>query len=211
MEEVVLKATRRSVIGKQVNALRRAGKLPGVLYGRGFQPLPVSFEFRETSRILAHLPSSALVTIEVDGERHTALVREKQRDYLRGSLRHVDFQIVSMREKLRVEVPIEVRGEAPAVRDLNGVPVTGLETLEVECFPQDLPTQIVVDISGLKNIGSGIYVRDIQPPANVEILADPDELIYLITAPAGEEEEAVIVGGVEPEVIERGKKEEEEF
>ena len=63
MEEVVLKATRREVVGKQVNALRRAGKLPGILYGRGFNPVPVTFDLRETSRILAHLPSSTLVTI----------------------------------------------------------------------------------------------------------------------------------------------------
>ena len=211
MEKVVLKATRRDVIGKQVNALRRAGKLPGVLYGRGVSPVPVTFDLRETSRTLQHLPSSALVTIDLDGERHMALIREKQRDFLRGTLRHLDFQVVSMRDKLRVEVPVVITGESSAIKDFNGVPVTGLEELEVECFPQDLPERISVNISGLKNIGDGVYVRDIVPPANVEILEDPDDMIYLITAQAAEEvEEVKAVEGVEPEVIDKGKKEEEE-
>jgi large subunit ribosomal protein L25 len=210
MEQVVLKATRRDVIGKQVNALRRAGKLPGVLYGRRFDPIPVTFELRQTSRALQHLPTSALITIDLEGERHLALIREKQRDFLRGTLRHLDFQVVSMRDKLRVEVPVFITGESPAMKDYNGVPVTGLEELEVECFPQDLPEKIVVNISGLNNIGDGVYVRDVVPPANVEILEDPDDMIYLITAQAAEEVEPAAVAGVEPEVIEKGKQEEEE-
>ncbi len=211
MEEVVIKATRRDVVGKQVNALRRAGKLPGVLYGRGITPVPVSFDLRETTRTLMRLPSSALVTIELDGERHMALIREKQRDFLRGTLRHLDFQVVSMREKLRVAVPVVITGEAPALKDFNGVPVTGLEELEVECFPQDLPENITVNISSLKSIGDGMYVRDVVPPPNVEIREDPDDMIYLITAQAAEEvEEVKAVEGVEPEVIEKAGKEEEE-
>jgi large subunit ribosomal protein L25 len=80
-------------------------------------------------------------------------------------------------------------------------------------LPRDLPQRIVVDISGLKNIGDGIYVRDIAPPDNVEILDEPDEMIYLITAPAIEEvvEEVEVAEGGEPEVIEKGKREDEEF
>ncbi len=211
MEEIVLHATRREVIGKQVNALRRAGKLPAVIYGRGMDPIPVTLDLRTTSRALAGLPASALVNIELDGERKLALIREKQRDFLRGTLQHLDFQAVSAQEKLRVEVSIQITGIAPAVKDYDGVPVSGLETVEVECLPQDLPEKIVVDISGLKRIGDGIYVRDIVPPANVTILEDPDEMVYLITAPAAEEvEEEALPEAVEPEVIEKGKKEEEE-
>jgi large subunit ribosomal protein L25 len=212
MEEVVLQATRREVIGKQVNALRRAGKLPAVIYCRGLDPIPVTLNLRETSRALAGLSGSALVNIELDGERKLALIREKQRDFLRGTLRHIDFQAVSALEKLRVEVSIEITGAAPAVKDFDGVPVSGLETVEVECLPQDLPEGIVVDITGLKRICDGIYVRDIVPPANVVILEDPGEMIYLITAPTVEEveEEEVLPEAVEPEVIEKGKKEEEE-
>jgi large subunit ribosomal protein L25 len=213
MEEVLVKATRREVIGKQVKALRREGKLPAVIYGRGFDPVPVVLDLHDATRSLSYLATSALVRIDLDGERHVALIREKQRDFLRGTLRHIDFQAVSMRETLRVDVPIEIHGDAPAIKDFDGVPVTGLEALEVESLPQDLPERIVVDVTGLKNIGDGIYVRDITPPANVTILEDPDEMIYLITAPTVEEEEVVeapLPEAVEPEVIERGRKEEEE-
>jgi large subunit ribosomal protein L25 len=212
MDQVVLKATKRTVIGKQVRALRREGKLPAVIYGRGVDPVPVTLDLREASRGLAHLPSSALVMIDLEGVPRLSLIREKQRDFLRGTLRHVDFQAVSMSEKLRVAVAIEIQGAAPAVKDFDGVPVSGLEELEVECLPQDLPEQIVVDVSGLKEIGDGVYVRDIVPPANVVILEDPENMIYLITAPTVEEgAEEGLPGGVEPEVIEKGKKEDEDF
>jgi large subunit ribosomal protein L25 len=215
MEQVVLKATRREVLGKQVKALRREGKLPAVIYGRGVDSVPVTLDLREATRLLAHLPSSALVTISVEGEPRLSLIREKQRDFIRGTLKHIDFQAVSMLEKLRVAVAIEIQGVSPAVKDFDGVPVTGLEELDVESFPQDLPEQIVVDVTGLLKIGDGIYVRDIVPPANVTILENLDEMIYLITAPSVEEEEEVVEeaalpGAVEPEVIEKGKKEEEE-
>ncbi len=211
MEGVVIHATRREVIGKQVHALRRSGKLPAVIYGRELDPVPVSLDLRDATRSLAYLPTSALVTIVLDGVRHLALIREKQRDFIRGTLRHIDFQAVSALEKLRVAVAIEISGEAPAVKDFNGVPVTGLDELDVECLSQDLPEQIVVDISALKRIGDGIYVRDIVPPANVTILEDAGDMIYLITAPTAEEVVAAPVPeAVEPEVIEKGKKEEEE-
>jgi large subunit ribosomal protein L25 len=215
MEQIQVKATHRDVVGKQVKALRRAGKLPAVLYGSGVKPTPILLDMREASRSLAHLPSSALVSIELDGEQHLALLREKQRDYILGTLKHIDFQVVSMMEKLRVNVAIQVTGESPAVKDFNGVLVTGMEEVEVECFPRDLPESIVVDISGLKKIGDGLFVRNIVPPQNVTILESPDEMIVLVTAQAAEEVEAVPeeVGeeaGAEPEVIEKGKKEEEE-
>lgn len=213
MEDIVISANRRDVIGKQVRAMRRAGKLPAVIYGSGIEPTPIVLDLREAGRIIGPLASSTLINIELDGTRHLALVREKQRDFIKGTLKHVDFQVVSMREKLRVAVPIEVQGDSPAVKDFNGILVVGLEEVEVESLPQDLPGQIVVDISGLKLIGDGIYVRDLVPPENVEILEDKDEMVVLITAPSVEEVEEVVpeaVGAGEPEVIEKGKKEEEE-
>lgn len=216
MEQIVIKAGHREVIGKQVRALRRAGKLPAVLYGSGVEPTPILLDMREASRLLAHLPTSALVNVELDGERHLTLVREKQRDFIVGTLKHIDFQVVSMKEKLRVNVALQLTGESSAVKDFNGVLVSGLEEVEVECLPQDLPESIVIDISGLKKIGDGLYVRDIRPPENVTILESPDEMILLVTAQAAEEVEVVpevegeVEAGAEPEVIEKGKKEEEE-
>ena len=217
MEEILLDAESRDVIGKQVRALRRQGKLPGILYGRSMQPTPIMMDLRDATRILLQLAPSALVTVVLAGEKHLALVREKQRDFIRGTLKHIDFQTVSMKEKLRVNVIINLVGLAPAVKDFNGVLVEGLTEVEVECFPQDLPSKISVDISGLKKIGDSITVRDLIMPPNVASLDNPDEMLVIVTAQAAEEVvEVAPVAAVEaveegePEVIEKGKKEEEE-
>ncbi len=213
MENVVVKATHRTVIGKQVRALRRAGQLPGVLYGRHIEPAPISMDAREASRILSRLTSSSLVTIDLEGKEYPSLVRESQRNPIKRNLLHVDFQVVSLTETLRTHVRIEVAGISPAVKDFNAVLVTSLDELEVECFPQHLPERIVVDISRLANIGDSIHVRDIILSENVKILNDPEEMVVVVTASKAEEEvAAVAIPGqemAEPEVIEKGKKEEE--
>ena len=216
MEEVVLKAEDRKVIGKQVRALRRAGLLPAVLYGHHIQPMAISLDHREASRILPRVSSSQLIQVEVGGERYPVLVREKQRHPVTSSLLHVDFQTVSMTEKLRAMVRIELTGDAPAVKNYNGVLVTGQEEIEVECLPGDLINRIVVDISVLTDIGNAIHVSDLPVPSTIHVLTDADELVVLVTAPAAEEkfevaEAAVVPAAAEPEVVERGKKEEEEF
>jgi large subunit ribosomal protein L25 len=217
MEEVVLKAESREVIGKQVRALRRAGLLPAVLYGHHIQPIAISLNHRDASRILPHVSSSQLIQVEVGGERYPALVREKQRHPITSSLLHVDFQTVSMTEKLRAMVRIELTGDAPAVKNYNGVLVTGQEELEVECLPGDLINRIVVDISVLTEIGNSLHVSDLPVPSTIHVLTDADELVVLVTAPAAEEKfevaeaAAAVPVAAEPEVVERGKKEEEEF
>ncbi len=216
MDSIVLKAERRVVIGKQVKALRREGKLPAVLYGKRIEPIPVVMDHRTTSRQLSQLSPSALVTIDLEGESHMALVREKQRNALTGSLLHIDFQVVSMQDKLRSNVYVEFIGESPAVKNFNGIVFTELNQIEVECLPNDLPERITVDVSILTEIGSSIYVRDLVIPANVEVLEDANSIVAVVTAPEVDEEEvaaaeaAAAAAAAEPEVIEKGKKEEEE-
>ena len=211
MEGILLDAELRSLIGKKVKTLRRQGKLPGIMYGRKIQPTPILMDLHTASRTLGQIGSSTLVTIVLEGEKHVALVREKQRDFIRGTLKHVDFQEVSMKEKLRANVTLEIVGEAPAIEDFNGVLVEGVTEVEVECFPQDLPSKITVDVSNLKRISDSITVADLVVPENVEILDDPEEMVVIVTAQAAEEEvEEEEVVEEEPEVVERGRKEEEE-
>jgi large subunit ribosomal protein L25 len=211
MDKVVIQAEPRTVIGKQVGALRREGKLPGVIYGHNVKPTPILMDLRTASRILAGLTASSLVSIALDGKETSALVREKQRDFIRGTLLHVDFQAVSLTEKIKTKVGIELVGLAPAVKDFNAVIVNGLEALEVEAFPQDLPERFTVDISQLVRIGDALHVRDIPVSEKVTVLDQPDEMIVLATASKEEEEAPVAeVTTEEPEVLERGKKEEEE-
>lgn len=211
MEKVIIEAARRDITGKKVGALRRAGKLPGVIYGHKVQPTPIVMDLREASRILSTLSQSHIVTIQLEGKEHATLVREKQRNYVVGTLTHVDFQVVSLTEKIRTNITIELTGVAPAIKDFNGVVITELNEVEVECYPQDLPESFLVDITALKNIGDNLTVKDLVVSDKVEILNDPDEIVVLITSGAQEiTEEEMAEEGAEPEVIERGKKEEED-
>ena len=216
MEKVVLKATPRSATGRQVRALRRSGLLPAVIYGHNVEPISISLEGREAGRVLGRLSSSSLITIDLEGKEFPSLVRENQQNHIKRTLIHVDFMVVSLTEKIHANVGIVLTGNSPAVKDFNAMLINGLNELEVEAFPQDLPESIIVDISSLVKIGDGIHVRDIVISDKVQILDTPDEMIVLATPPAKEEveevvtpEAAVVAETAEPEVIEKGKKEEE--
>lgn len=212
MDKYVIEATKRDVIGKKVGVLRREGKLPGVIYGHKFDAMPIIMDARTTTKVLNSITSSSIVTLVIDGKEHAALVRERQMDYIRNQFIHVDFQAVSQTEKIRAKVGVVITGTAPAVKDFNGVVVEGLDAIEVEALPKDLPERFVLDISKLAAIGDAIHVKDVEVPANVEIVDDVEAMLVLITAPAAEEAEPVAGEGeaIEPEVIEKGKKDEEE-
>ena len=209
MEKVVLKATKREALGRKVGALRRAGKLPAVLYGHGVKSTPIMLDAHEATLRLSHLTSSSLVMVDLDGSVYPALVREKQRDYLKNRLLHLDFQVISMTEKITTKVGIELTGTAPAVKAFNAVIITVLNELEVECMPQDLPARVVIDISGLTEVGAGIHVRDVVISDQVKILDDPAEMIVVATATREEKavEEAPAEEEAAPEESEPGRKE----
>lgn len=211
MEKVVLQANKREVTGKKVGALRRAGKLPAVLYGHNTETTPIMLDARTVTQKMAHLTSSSLVTLDVDGKEYLTLVRDKQRDYLKNTLLHLDFQVVSLTEKMRAKVGVELTGTAPAVKEFNAVIHHGLGEIEVECLAQDLPERIKVDLSGLAEIGDRVRVRDIALSDKVAILADPDEIIAIAAAPAKEVvvEEVPVEEEAAPEVVEEAEKEKE--
>jgi large subunit ribosomal protein L25 len=217
MEKFVLKATKRTVTGKQVKALRRAGELPAVIYGRHVEPLSISLDAHSTELVFAKLTSSTLVTIDVEGQEFAALVREKQRNFIKGNLTHIDFLALDLTEKIRTKVRLTFVGVSSAVKDFSAVLVHRMEAIEVECLPADLPERITVDISSIKEIGNKIHVSDISFPENVTVLDDVDDIV-IIASVAKEEaaEEVVAVPGAEVAAaaapglsVERGKKEEE--
>jgi large subunit ribosomal protein L25 len=216
MEKIVINATRRDVIGKKVKVLRREGKLPAVLFGHGIDSTPILLDLRETTKILSSVGSSTLVSIKLDGKEHSTLVRERQRDVILRTLLHIDFQAISMTETVRARVPIHIgEAEAPVVDKYGAMINTGLDVLEIECLPQDLPERIIVDISVLNDIGDSILVGDISLPEGIQVLDDPDSLIVVASAPIAEveeeeEEEEILEEGAEPDVIEKGILEDEE-
>jgi large subunit ribosomal protein L25 len=204
MEKVVLKAIKRDVVGKKVGALRRQGKLPAVLYGHRIETTPILVDAQGGSQTLSHLTSSTLVMIDLDGKKYLARVREKQRDVIKNRLVHLDFQVVSLTEKMRAKVGIELSGTAPAVKNFNAVIHTGLTEIEIECMPQDLPERIVVDISGLAEIGDSVHARDLALSDKVKILGNLEETIVVAAAPRKAEisEEAPVEEEAVPEVVE---------
>jgi large subunit ribosomal protein L25 len=216
MSDFKLSAKRRTVVGKKVNALRRQGLLPAVIYGAGIEALPIELDAIEASRVLSSVGGSTLVSLTVDKDQHQVLVRDAQRDVIRRDLLHVDFLKVSMDVTIRTEVPVDFVGEAPAVSEQGGVLVTELTEIEVEALPSDLPDRIVVDLEPLAEIDDTITVGDLFFDKGVEVLTSPEEVlarvIYQVEEIIEEEEEIeeIIPTELEPELVERGKREEVE-
>jgi large subunit ribosomal protein L25 len=216
MEEIVLNVQPRTVVGKQVKALRREGNVPAVLYSRRGEPVILQANNRELLRVLARAGGSRLVKLNIAGSKEApmALVREVQREPIKGTLWHVDFFGVSMTEVIKVEVPIRYDGVSPAVTRNEGVLIHAMDSIEIECLPGDLIDAIAIDVSTLDKVGDVIRVSDLQVPATVKLLADLEATVTRVSHLAAEEVEAPAAAAeavvAEPEVIKKGKAEEEE-
>ncbi len=211
-EEIIINAEKRTVTGKKVGALRRAGYLPGVIYGRHLEAFPIQMDAHDAALTLGKLTSSSLVTIKVGDETHTTIVRDRQKDVIYGTLLHVDFLALSLTETLRTSVSLELIGEAPVSEMGDTVINQILNELEIECLPKDLPARIEVDLSKLETIEDLITVADLVIPEGVTVLTDPTETVVTVgyVAQEAEEAEEEFEAIEEPEVLEKGKKEEEE-
>ena len=212
MKTITVDAKKRDVVGKKIRFLRREGHLPAVIYGHGIDATPIILNHRAASRILAKAESSSLITVSLDGEEYPSLVREKQWDYIKRSLLHVDFQVVSMTETIAAQVRVNLIGTSPAVADFGAVLISGMTELEIEALPADLPEGIDVDISILAKFGDSILVRDLVVSDKLTILTDPGSMIAVASAPTEEivEEETSELEGEEGEETEGEEGEEGE-
>jgi large subunit ribosomal protein L25 len=212
-QQVKLKAQKRTLVGRNaVKKIKEQGLVPGVIYGSEAEPMTLQIDARELTTVLAHASSEhVLVELEiVDGSQSThrlALIQEVQHHPLKRALVHVDFHAVSATEKIYSEVPIEAVGEALGVRTFGGLLEYSLRTLEVECYPQDLPDIVRIDVSNL-NIGESLHVRDIQLPAGVEAITDDDlTVVSVVASRVGEEVTEPTEALATPEVITEKKPE----
>lgn len=183
MEKFVIKAEERAVVGKKVKALRREGMLPAVIYGSELEPLPITLETKEMRQTLDLIGANTLITVKVGKKEHLALVRDLQREVISRDLLHVDFQAVALEEMISTTVPIAIEGDAPAVSEYNALLVTELEELEIEAKAKDLPDMIVVDVTGLTEIGDNILISDLVVAGEIKILNDPDEIVVVVATP----------------------------
>ena len=148
--ETTLKVDRREATGKgAARKIRADGHVPGVVYGRGGEPIKITVDARELFHTLhTDAGMNVLVELRLDGDKVLAMPREVQRDHIRGVFKHVDFIRIARDEKIIVEIPVQLVGESHGVKE-GGVIEHHLWSVQVEAFPQDVPTSIEVDVSGV--------------------------------------------------------------
>jgi large subunit ribosomal protein L25 len=192
-------------------AIRKAGQVPAVFYGKKEASTPISISKRDFLKVWAEAGESSVITLETpDGEKES-LIHDVDIDPVTGNPRHADFYVFEKGHKLEIALPIEFEGSSPAVKDLGGMLVKVLHELKIEAMPKDLPHHIIIDVSGLANFGDQIIAQDIKLPAGVELKENPEEVIVLVSAPREEKEEEVVAPDLsEIEVMKKGKEEGEE-
>src|SRR5512147_252178 len=219
MPEFVVPAESRKATGKNVNRrLRQRGLIPGVLYGTGKAAVPVAVSPREIGAILKSASGeNTLFDLDLGGTRRKVILKEFQREPLRGQLLHADFYEVALYKALEVKVPIELEGVPVGVKLQGGIVDFVTRDLEVECLPVDIPEKITVDISHLE-LGKHLRVSELKLGDKVKVLVEPELVIAHVvlpraevaaeaaTAEAAPTEEAA---AAEPEVIKKGKAEKE--
>jgi len=220
MSEFVVAAESRTESGKSSNRrLRSRGLIPGVVYGAGKETVPVAVSPSAITDILRSASGeNTLFDLEVEGGRRKVILKEFQREPLKGELLHADFFEVALDKPIEVGVHIELLGTPTGVKNQGGILDFITRELEIECLPGDIPDSISLDVSGLE-LGKHLRVSDVQPPNDrVTILTDPEVVIVHVVTPRAEvaaaeeeaaEEEAAEAGG-EPEAGKKGKAEEGE-
>jgi large subunit ribosomal protein L25 len=188
MAEVKLKAQKRETTGKgSARKVRSEGRVPAVLYGKNLDSVALDVDRREfVSALHTDAGMNVLLDIDVDGKRTLALTRELQRDPVRGTLLHADFVKVDRSQKVEVEVPVHLIGEAPGAKE-GGVLEHPLFAVNVRCVVTNVPESIDADISRLQ-IGDALRVSELQVPDDTEVLNDPDTVVASVAAPISEEE-----------------------
>ncbi|MDP9222283.1 MAG: 50S ribosomal protein L25/general stress protein Ctc [Actinomycetota bacterium] len=206
MAEVRIDAIRRERTGKgAAHRVRASGQVPGIVYGHGMDPLPIALDRREfVVSLQTDAGMNVLLDIQVDGDTTLALMKELQRDPVRGTLLHADFIKVDRDEEVEVDVPVHLVGEPAGVKE-GGALEHSLNSLHVRCKATEVPQSIEADISGL-NIGDTLRVAELVTALTFTILNDPEAVVAVVAAPVSEEEleamEAAAGVAVEPEAAE---------
>jgi large subunit ribosomal protein L25 len=185
----------REVLGKKVKQLRREGLTPANIYGNNVEPAAIQLPTEEVRRLLRSAGRNDIVYLKLgDEEPRTTFVRAVQRNPVTDMILHVDFYQISLKEKVRLEVPLHLVGVAPAVDKFNGTLLHGLDYITVEALPTEIPSHIEVDVAGLEQIDQSVHVADLAVPPELTVLTDPEMVVAKVAPPAveraEEEEEA---------------------
>lgn len=208
MESIVLQAELRGVGRHPLRELREAARVPAIVYGAGVEAQAIALDARALGRALRSAGSS-LVSLQIAGQPPVqVLAREVQRDPIKRYLLHVDFQVVSMTETLRLHISIAQRGVAPVTGSPDVVLVRHTDSVEIECLPADIPGHLEADMTVLKELDDQLLAGDLILPQGVKLVTDPTHVVYSVTlarAAVEEEEVAEVAAPIEVEVVAKGK------
>jgi len=195
MDKIELGVANREILGKKVKHLRRQGITPVHLFGHGIESLALQCDTGELERVLAQAGHTGLISLKLDKEKkpRPVVIREFDRDWRGRKLLHVDFYQVKMEEKIKLEVPVVLVGEAPALKSKDNMLEHELETLTVECLPAKIPASLEVDISSFTEPGQAIRIKDIALDKDITVLNDPELVVVKISwRPVEKVEEEVV-------------------
>jgi len=212
MDGLTIEVSKRDILGKKTRFLRRQNITPAHLFGHGLESLALQCDTARLRRIIAQAGMTRLIALGIEGDKkpRSVFLKEIQRDACTGELLHVDFYEVKKTEKVRVDVPIVLVGEAPAIKEKGCILTHSLTTLSIECLPDKLPPQIEVDLSPLKEAGQAIYVRDIALTPDITVNTDPDQMVVRVAEAYVEKVEEVVKAEVAAEAVEEVAEEKEE-
>jgi len=193
MKQIELRATSREILGKKVRFLRRQGIIPLHLFGHSVESIALQCDEAQLKGVLAHAGKTRLISLKLDkGKKpRNVMVREVQRDRRTDGLLHVDLYQIKMTEKIRVEIPVVVVGEAPALKSKENMLLQELNSLTVECLPNEIPTSVKVDLSSLTEREQAIRVENVILGKEVTILNDPELVMVKIGSRPKEKVEEV--------------------
>ena len=202
--KVELKVSPREVLGKKVKRLRREGVIPANVYGHGLESVAIQVPKDDLVHLLHSAGRNEIVYLRLDGEEpRPVFLRQIQRNPVTDAILHVEFYQISLKEKVRMEVPLALVGSAPAEQTHGGTLLHSLDRITVEGLPTEIPSAIEVDVSGLEEIDATIYVRELSVPGEVTVLTDPEQVVAKIAPPQVEKEvEEEVEEEVEGEVPE---------
>jgi large subunit ribosomal protein L25 len=183
MEGLTLEADKRNILGKKTRFLRRQGITPAHLFGHGLESLALECDTAKLQRIIARAGRTRLIALGIKGDKEprSVFIKEIQRNACTGELLHVDLFQVRKTERVRVDVPIVLVGEAPAMKGKGYTLTHSLTSLSIECLPDKLPPQIEVDLSQLEEVGQAIYLRDIHLSPDITVHTDPDQMVVKVS------------------------------
>ncbi len=203
-DSITLTARPRKALGKNVNDVRRAGSIPGILYGHAVKNQPIECTVQEFHKVYVKAGESSVVELTLEEKTIPVLIHAIAFEPVTGNYDHIDFLALDMSKEVTTHVPVRTVGEAPGVKELGGVLVHNRDSLTIKCLPKNLPQAIEVDLSSLKNFHDTVTVATLKMATGVTILENPTEIVVSLQPPRKEEEVTVVAAVTAEDAVAEG-------